>query len=155
MTETIPAPSGTGTVLLDIGADTGALILHAPAELNGVEIEISPNGVRGCAAYPLPRARAPGRHWRQARRRLPSGAVGDVYGVAGRGHPGRDRHHRRGQRHQLPVAGLSTRWPSQPDMVTPRCIAGFHLRAFRGQRAFGSILSGRGPSVVADCDGSG
>ena len=44
MTEIIPAPSGTGTVLLDIGADTGALILHALAELNGVEIEISPNG---------------------------------------------------------------------------------------------------------------
>jgi hypothetical protein len=47
MTETIPAPSGIGTVLLDIGADTGALILHAPAELNGVEIEISPNGSEG------------------------------------------------------------------------------------------------------------
>jgi hypothetical protein len=47
MTETIPAPSGIGTVLLDIGADTGALILHAPAELNGVEIEISPNGAAG------------------------------------------------------------------------------------------------------------
>jgi hypothetical protein len=47
MTETIPAPSGMGTVLLDIGADTGALILHAPAELNGVEIEISPNGAAG------------------------------------------------------------------------------------------------------------
>ena len=44
MTEIIPPPSGIGTVLLDIGADTGALILHAPAELNGVEIEISPNG---------------------------------------------------------------------------------------------------------------
>jgi limonene-1,2-epoxide hydrolase len=47
MTETIPAPSGIGTVLLDIGADTGALILHAPAELNGVEIEISRNGAAG------------------------------------------------------------------------------------------------------------
>jgi hypothetical protein len=47
MTETIPAPSRIGTVLLDIGADTGALILHAPAELNGVEIEISPNGSAG------------------------------------------------------------------------------------------------------------
>ncbi len=44
MTETIPAPSGTGTVVLDIGADTGALILYAPAGLNGLEIEISPNG---------------------------------------------------------------------------------------------------------------
>jgi hypothetical protein len=49
MTETIPAPSGIATVLLDIGADTGALILHAPADLNGVEIEISPNGVRDAA----------------------------------------------------------------------------------------------------------
>lgn len=49
MTETIPAPSGVGTVVLDIGGDTGALILHAPAELNGVEIEISPNGVREAA----------------------------------------------------------------------------------------------------------
>jgi hypothetical protein len=49
MTETTPAPSGVGTVLLDIGAGTGALILHAPAELDGVEIEISPNGVRNAA----------------------------------------------------------------------------------------------------------
>ena len=47
MTETIPPPSRIGTVLLDIGADTGALILHAPAELNGAEIEISPNGSVG------------------------------------------------------------------------------------------------------------
>ena len=47
MTETIPPPSRIGTVLLDIGADTGALILHAPAELNGLEIEISPNGSAG------------------------------------------------------------------------------------------------------------
>jgi hypothetical protein len=49
MTENIPAPSGIGTVLLDIGAGTGALILDAPAELVGVEIEISPNGVRDAA----------------------------------------------------------------------------------------------------------
>jgi hypothetical protein len=49
MTETIPAPSGTGTVVLDIGADTGALILHAPPALNGLEIEISPDGAPGAA----------------------------------------------------------------------------------------------------------
>lgn len=49
MTETIPAPSGIGTVLLDIGAGTGALILHAPAELDGLEIEISPDGARDAA----------------------------------------------------------------------------------------------------------
>ncbi len=50
MTETIPAPSGTGTVVLDIGAGTGALILYAPAGLTGAEIEISrseaPGGAR-------------------------------------------------------------------------------------------------------------
>jgi hypothetical protein len=63
MTETIPAPSGTGTVLLDIGADTGALILHAPAELNGVEIEISPNGAAG----------APRTHSRVRERRVGTG----------------------------------------------------------------------------------
>jgi hypothetical protein len=60
MTETIPAPSGIGTVLLDIGADTGALILHTPAELNGVEIEISPNGA----------ADAPRTHSRVRERRI-------------------------------------------------------------------------------------
>lgn len=41
MTEIIPGPSGSGTVLLDLGADTGALILHTPADLDGLEIEIS------------------------------------------------------------------------------------------------------------------
>jgi hypothetical protein len=49
MTETIPAPSGPGTVVLDIGAGTGALILHTPADLDGREIEISPNATP-CAA---------------------------------------------------------------------------------------------------------
>jgi hypothetical protein len=44
MTETTPAPSGTGTVVLDLGAGTGALVLHTPADLDGEEIEISPNG---------------------------------------------------------------------------------------------------------------
>jgi hypothetical protein len=62
MTETIPPPSGIGTVVLDIGADTGALILHTPAELNGVEIEISPN-----------RAGAARTHSRVRERRIGSG----------------------------------------------------------------------------------
>jgi hypothetical protein len=43
MTEIIPAPSGHGTVVLDIGAGTGALVLHTPAGLDGQEIEISRN----------------------------------------------------------------------------------------------------------------
>jgi hypothetical protein len=41
MTETILPPSGPGTVVLDVGAGTGALVLHTPAELDGREIEIS------------------------------------------------------------------------------------------------------------------
>jgi hypothetical protein len=50
MTEKIPPPSGLGTVVLDIGPGIGALILHTPAELDGLEIEISrsdiPDAVR-------------------------------------------------------------------------------------------------------------
>jgi hypothetical protein len=37
-------PTGPGTVVLDLGGDTGALLLEAPPELNGREIEISPSG---------------------------------------------------------------------------------------------------------------
>jgi hypothetical protein len=39
-------PSGTGTVVLDIGGDTGALIIHTGPECYGWEIEISPAGAR-------------------------------------------------------------------------------------------------------------
>jgi hypothetical protein len=42
MTEPVPRPSGQATVLLDIGAETGALVLHVQAGLDGREIEISP-----------------------------------------------------------------------------------------------------------------
>jgi hypothetical protein len=34
-------PTGAGTVVLELGGDIGVLILHAPAELHGQEIEIS------------------------------------------------------------------------------------------------------------------
>ena len=43
MTETTLPPSGPGTVVLDIGADTGALILHTTADLDGREIDITPS----------------------------------------------------------------------------------------------------------------
>jgi hypothetical protein len=36
------APSGQGTVLLNIGAGIGALIIHTPGSLHGHEIEVSP-----------------------------------------------------------------------------------------------------------------
>jgi hypothetical protein len=42
MTEIAAGPSGPGTVVLELGADVGALVLHTPAELDGREIEISP-----------------------------------------------------------------------------------------------------------------
>jgi hypothetical protein len=35
-------PSGIGTVMLDIGGDRGALIIHAGPEYHGWEIEVSP-----------------------------------------------------------------------------------------------------------------
>jgi hypothetical protein len=34
-------PSGSGTVVLDLGQGAGALVLQAPADLEGAEIEIS------------------------------------------------------------------------------------------------------------------
>lgn len=44
MTEHIYGPSHAGSVVLDLGENVGALILDAPAELNGREIEISRAG---------------------------------------------------------------------------------------------------------------
>jgi hypothetical protein len=41
MTESVAGPSGPGTVVLELGADVGALVLFTPAELDGREIEIS------------------------------------------------------------------------------------------------------------------
>jgi hypothetical protein len=38
------APSGQGTVLLDIGDGVGALVVHTESALNGVEIEIARRG---------------------------------------------------------------------------------------------------------------
>jgi hypothetical protein len=39
--EPAPGPSGSGTVVLDLGPGAGALILDTPAELDGAEIDIS------------------------------------------------------------------------------------------------------------------
>jgi hypothetical protein len=41
MTEGAAGSTGPGTVVLDLGADVGALILYTPADLDGAEIEIS------------------------------------------------------------------------------------------------------------------
>ena len=42
MTEHAYGPTGAGTVMLDLGPGTGALVLYTPADLAGREIEISP-----------------------------------------------------------------------------------------------------------------
>jgi hypothetical protein len=41
MTEHMSGPTGSGSVLLDLGADVGALVLVVPPALSGREIEIS------------------------------------------------------------------------------------------------------------------
>jgi hypothetical protein len=45
MTETVPGPSGAGSVVLNVGAGIGALVLYTAADLDGREIEISTDGV--------------------------------------------------------------------------------------------------------------
>ena len=36
------APSGQGTVMLNIGAGIGAVVIHTPSAMHGQEIEVSP-----------------------------------------------------------------------------------------------------------------
>jgi hypothetical protein len=47
MTEPKLGPSHAGSVVLDIGGDTGALILHTPAEMLGREIDVTPASAPG------------------------------------------------------------------------------------------------------------
>jgi hypothetical protein len=42
--EPILPPSGEGTVVLDIGGDTGAAVIYTDSALSGSEIEIKPQG---------------------------------------------------------------------------------------------------------------
>jgi len=54
-------PTSAGTVLLDLGAETGALVLYTPVELAGAEIEISPDTPGAVRTHAAVRARpAPG-----------------------------------------------------------------------------------------------
>ena len=41
MREPAAGPSGPGTVVMELGADIGALVLFTPADMDGREIEIS------------------------------------------------------------------------------------------------------------------
>jgi hypothetical protein len=57
-------PSGQGTVLLDIGGDVGALVVHAAGALDGVEIELARRGEKQAFV-----------HTEVRERRLPEGSV--------------------------------------------------------------------------------
>jgi hypothetical protein len=47
MNESVPGPSGAGSVVLNVGAEVGALVLYTPEDLDGREIEISAQGAPG------------------------------------------------------------------------------------------------------------
>ena len=57
-------PSGQGTVVLDIGGDVGALVVHADGELAGAEIELARRGEQQAFV-----------HTEVRERRLPEGTV--------------------------------------------------------------------------------
>jgi hypothetical protein len=40
MAESVPGPSASGSVVLDLGPGIGALVLHTPPELDGRELDI-------------------------------------------------------------------------------------------------------------------
>jgi hypothetical protein len=51
------APSGQGTVVLNIGGDIGAMVIHTPGSLHGHEIEVSPVDDPGTRTHAAVRAR--------------------------------------------------------------------------------------------------
>lgn len=51
------APSGQGTVVLNIGANIGALVIHTPGSLHGHEIDVSPVEDHGKRTHAAVRAR--------------------------------------------------------------------------------------------------
>jgi hypothetical protein len=51
------APSGTGTVVLNIGAGIGAMVIHTPGTLHGHEIEVSPVADHTARTHAAVRAR--------------------------------------------------------------------------------------------------
>jgi hypothetical protein len=55
--EPAAGPSGSGTVVLDLGPGAGALVLYAPPEQDGAEIEVSLEGARGRRTHSMVRPR--------------------------------------------------------------------------------------------------
>jgi hypothetical protein len=55
--EPVAGPSGSGTVVLELGAGAGALVLYTPAERDGAEIEVSLAGMAGRRTHSMVRPR--------------------------------------------------------------------------------------------------
>jgi hypothetical protein len=53
--EPAAGPSGSGTVVLELGPGAGALALYAPPEMDGAEIEVSLDGGRRTHSMVRPR----------------------------------------------------------------------------------------------------
>jgi hypothetical protein len=68
-------PSGQGTVMLNIGAGIGALVIHTPSALHGHEIEISPVADPAVRKHAAVRARyvSGGVIWSEVIDNLPEG----------------------------------------------------------------------------------
>jgi hypothetical protein len=89
MTESAAGPSGPGTVVLELGPGVGALILHTPVELDGREIEISPDdqGGRRTHSQVRPRHMTTGTRYAAVYPDLPAGPYtvwADEQSTAGR-----------------------------------------------------------------------
>jgi hypothetical protein len=55
--EPVAGPSGSGTVVLDLGPGAGALVLYTPAGQAGAEIEVSLTGAGGGRTHSMVRPR--------------------------------------------------------------------------------------------------
>jgi hypothetical protein len=55
--EPAAGPSGSGTVVLELGPGAGALVLYTPADRDGAEIEVSLAGATGRRTHSMVRPR--------------------------------------------------------------------------------------------------
>lgn len=77
MTEPVAGPSGPGTVVMELGADIGALILYTPTDMDGRELEISRDddpGARRTHSQVRPRHMATVTRYAAVYPNLPAGA---------------------------------------------------------------------------------
>jgi hypothetical protein len=73
MSEPVMGASGAGTVVLDLGAGIGALVLYTPPALDGEEIEISRPGHARTHSRVRPRVTSAGTRYAAVYPGLPAG----------------------------------------------------------------------------------